>query len=222
MSRKTGRATSFASSTGWVKPGDAFPFRVTVTNATGAEVTDAVVTMDAPPAVTFTRAEPLGAGSEATTPAQVTWTLPTVAAGTPEAPTVETLVVEARAADLDTDPEVVWKDLSVTAGLTVTGAPIADATTHGPKVVPPSGEFDTARYGDKPFPIVPVDYSDRGHTDDHTGEELSRVIKQGAQHGMIDFDDHLYALVQSGDITADTALDNATNLTDLRMRLDGY
>ena len=52
--------------------------------------------------------------------------------------------------------------------------------------------------------------------------ELSRVIKQGAQHGMIDFDDHLYALVQSGDITADTALDNATNLTDLRMRLDGY
>ena len=32
-------------------------------------------------------------------------------------------------------------------------------TTRGPKVIPPTGGFETARYGDRPFPVVPVDYS---------------------------------------------------------------
>ena len=56
------------------------------------------------------------------------------------------------------DPQIVWKDLSSTATLgDVT------ATSHGPKVIPPSGGYETARYGDRPFPVVPVDFSDRAH-----------------------------------------------------------
>ena len=70
-------------------------------------------------------------------------------------------MVEARAAGLVADPEVVWKDLSTTATLTYAGQPAQiTSTTHGPKVIPPEGGFDTARYGDKPFPIVPVEYID--------------------------------------------------------------
>ena len=169
--------TSFASSTGWVKPGDAFPFRVTVTNATGHAVDDAVVRLDAPPSVAFTDAADMhGHGTVDQTTGTILWTLPTVATGTPETPLVETLVVEASAADLTADPEVVWKDLSTTADLTVGGSHLATSTTHGPKVVPPDGRFDTARYGDKPFPIVPVDYVDRQHEADHTGEQLSKVV----------------------------------------------
>ena len=30
-------------------------------------------------------------------------------------------------------------------------------------MIPPTGGFETARYGDRPFPVVPVDYSDRAH-----------------------------------------------------------
>ena len=169
--------TSFASSTGWVRPGDAFPFRVTVTNVTGAPVDGAQVTMTAPPSVTFTDAVALrDVDAVSHTAGAITWDLATVAAGTPETPTVATLVVEAQAADLTADPEVVWKDLSVAADLAVGAGHVASSATHGPKVVPPDGRFDTARYGDKPFPIVPVDYVDRQHAADHTGEQLSRVV----------------------------------------------
>ncbi len=67
-------------------------------------------------------------------------------------------VLEARADTLQQDPQIVWKDLSSTATLgDVT------ATSHGPKVIPPSGGYETARYGDRPFPVVPVDFSDRAH-----------------------------------------------------------
>ncbi|MGH3660105.1 MAG: hypothetical protein ACRDUA_26000, partial [Micromonosporaceae bacterium] len=55
---------------------------------------------------------------------------------------------------------MVWRDLSSTATVTV-GADSADVTSHGPKVIPPAGGFDTARYGDRPFPVVPVQYTDR-------------------------------------------------------------
>src|SRR4051812_27036029 len=40
------------------------------------------------------------------------------------------------------------------------GAPVL---SHGPKVIPPGGGLQTARYGDRPFPVVPVDYRDRKH-----------------------------------------------------------
>src|SRR3954468_14521939 len=69
----------------------------------------------------------------------------------PTKPAARTAVVEAKAATLDADPRIVWKNLSTTATSTTAGT----STSHGPKVIPPSETFDTARYGDRPFPVVP-------------------------------------------------------------------
>ena len=43
-------------------------------------------------------------------------------------------------------------------------------------MIPPDGGFDTARYGDRPFPVVPVDYFDRSTRGVHTGESLASKI----------------------------------------------
>jgi hypothetical protein len=50
------------------------------------------------------------------------------------------------------------------------------SASRGPKVIPPSENFDTARYGFRPFPVVPVDYFERKHEEAHTGDRLSKVI----------------------------------------------
>jgi Tfp pilus assembly ATPase PilU len=39
---------------------------------------------------------------------------------------------------------------------------------------------------------------------------------------MVSFDDYLYDLVESGQISRDTALANASNVTDLRLRFQGF
>jgi M6 family metalloprotease-like protein len=173
---------SYVSSVGWVKPGESFPFRVFVTNAMQQDATGASVTIDAPPSLTFLDATPLSGGGTATTTAgSITWALGTVPAATEAGPMVRTLVVTARAASLATDPEVVWKDLSSQATLSYGGGPAGiTASTHGPKVIPPDGGFETARYGDKPFPIVPVEYVDlerQGNAQwDNDADKLDTVV----------------------------------------------
>jgi twitching motility protein PilT len=52
--------------------------------------------------------------------------------------------------------------------------------------------------------------------------DIIDIIKTGRQHGMISFDDYLFDLADSGQITRDTALANATNVTDLRLRFQGF
>jgi twitching motility protein PilT len=52
--------------------------------------------------------------------------------------------------------------------------------------------------------------------------ELREAIKHGAQHGMVDFDEDLYRLAGRGLITRETALEHASNLTDLRLRFEGF
>lgn len=52
--------------------------------------------------------------------------------------------------------------------------------------------------------------------------DIIDVIKNGRQHSMISFDDYLFDLTESGQITRDTALANATNVTDLRLRFQGF
>ncbi|MDQ3778700.1 MAG: hypothetical protein M3310_07570, partial [Actinomycetota bacterium] len=164
----------FVSSLGWVKPGEAYPFRVLVKNFTGETKTGAVGTITAPDGVTFLGAKPLGgAGTATVDPTSISWRIPSIATGT-----AATLVVEARADTLGADPEIVWKDLSTKATLTYdgyAGAEIA-STTRGPKVIPPTGGFETARYGDKPFPIIPVDFRDRKHKPHRTGRKLAQVV----------------------------------------------
>ena len=75
-------------------------------------------------------------------------------------------MVEATADDYSQDPQIAWKNLSTDASMTYTGAgsPVT-SSSHGPKVIPKFGGYETARYGDRPFPVVPVDYSDRSHDD---------------------------------------------------------
>ncbi len=166
----------FVSSTGWVKPGQDFPLTSHVLNTAPEPLTDVTVTVAAPGSVTFTGAEALGGvGTVDVTPTTVTWTIPSVPAASEDAPGEVTLVTDARAADLSTDPRLVWKDLSSTATMTVAGEQVAE-TSHGPKVIPPSGGFETARYGDKPFPMVPVQYVDRAPQDGHDPAELDTIV----------------------------------------------
>jgi len=51
-------------------------------------------------------------------------------------------------------------------------------------VIPPAGGFETARYGDRPFPVVPVDYSDRAHdVAASTASKLASKINDPATPG---------------------------------------
>ena len=179
-----GLEASFVSSTGWVKPGDTYPFRVFVTNTADAPRTDLTVAVAVPAATTFTDAVVLGDAGDARIlgDGSISWTVDEVPAATQAGPGRSTLVVEAVADSLGEDPEVVWKDLSATATLTDGGEELV-STTHGPKVIPPAGGFETARYGDKPFAIVQVDFSDRKHEEEHTGQSLEEVVNDPAFEG---------------------------------------
>ncbi len=172
---------SYVSSLGWVKPGDGYPFRVNVKNQTTSAASNAQVTIPAPDGVTFTQVMPLGgAGTASIGGSGVTWSIPSVASGA-----TATLVVEAKADSVAQDPRIVWKDLSSTATLTYAGhAGSLSAESHGPKVIPPTGGFETARYGDKPFPIVPVDYTDRSHETRHSGDALARKVNSPGCPGL--------------------------------------
>jgi M6 family metalloprotease-like protein len=143
---------SFVSAVGWVKPGDTYPSRVIVRNTSSAPITDALVTVSAPPGSTI-----LKAGADTVDGGSYAWAVGPVLAGASK-----TLVLESKAATSADEPTIVWRDLSTTATVTVGGA-TKTLTSHGPKVIPPGSEYDTARYGDRPFPVVPVAYTDRGY-----------------------------------------------------------
>ncbi|MDO9456816.1 PKD domain-containing protein [Nocardioides sp.] len=176
-------ANSFVSSVGWVKPGESYPSSIRVTNPGATPVVGAVVTVTAPTGSTFLSASP-SAGTRSLAPAQVTWTIPTVPAAnaTTGAPGTATLVLESRAALASALPTIVWRDLSTTAVLAA-GGQSSTAVAHGPKVIPPSEVYDTARYGDRPFPIIPVQYTDRDYLPTHSGEDLAEKINSPAVAG---------------------------------------
>ncbi|MEA2622003.1 MAG: hypothetical protein QOH61_913 [Chloroflexota bacterium] len=170
---------NFTSSTGWVKPGDAYPFTVTVLNYTDQTKSNLVIDIPAPDGTTFTSVKTLGGGGSAgIVGGAVHWTRPTLGAATSAGARVAKIVVTAKADNRTQDPEIVWKDLSSIATLTYTGGPGAGlkSESHGPKVIPPSDAYDTARYGNKPFPMVPVDFTDRSHAVSHSGDDLNRVV----------------------------------------------
>ena len=167
---------SFVSAVGWVKPGETYPFRVFVKNFTDTARTGATVTIPPVDGTTFTQVSPVpGSGSAAIGgDGSITWTIGSVPAATATGPGLKTLVVEGRADTLNQDTQIVWKNLSSTATLSYAGGPAGIvSTSHGPKVIPPKATFDTARYGDRPFPVVPVDYFDRKHEAAHTGDRLA-------------------------------------------------
>ncbi|MAS55881.1 MAG: hypothetical protein CMJ44_14890 [Pimelobacter sp.] len=165
---------SFVSSVGWVKPGETYPSTITVSNPAATPVAGAVVDVSVPTGTTFESAKP-SAGTRTISATEVVWTIPSVPAATADGPGVVSLVLENTAALASQEPTIVWRDLSTTATLTV-GTETSDATAHGPKVIPPSETYETARYGDRPFPIVPVQYTDRTYVEGHTGETLAEKI----------------------------------------------
>lgn len=171
---------SFVSSVGWVKPGETYPSRIILSNPTVAPVAGAIVTVTAPTGTSFTQAS--GPGTHPVTPDTVTWTVPTVPAATGTTPGTATLVLENRADTVDQEPTIVWRDLSTSATLNA-GGPVQTVVSHGPKVIPPSEAYDTARYGDRPFPVIPVEYRDRAYLADHSGEQLEEVINSPAKPG---------------------------------------
>src|SRR4051812_31533651 len=172
----------FVSSKGWVKPAETSPATVRVTNTSVDPVSGASPTIPAVDGMTFTTATPIApAGGTATVApdgSTVTWSPDDFAGTNPGAPNgvAKKLVVEAKTKGLAADPQIIWKDLSATATLAFGGG-TKTAVTHGPKVIPVDDRYDSARYGDRPFPVVPVDYSDRSHdTAKHPGTAVNNVI----------------------------------------------
>ena len=169
-SRATGLVlhNSFVSSVGWVKPGETYPSTLTVSNPTKGTLAGGTVTVTAPKGTSFLKSS--GPGTHSTTARSIRWQVPAIKKGGQAR-----LVVEQRAASVTQLPTVVWRDLSTRATLSAAGR-TSTSTSHGPKVIPPDERFDTARYGDRPFPVVPVQYVDRAYTENHNGEDLEKVI----------------------------------------------
>lgn len=168
---------NFTSAVGWVQPGEEYPFRLHVRNLRSQASSDVRVTVPQVDGMSFVSATPVaGAGSaEIRGDGSLVWTLGTVPAGSVDAPTERTLVVTARARTLAQDEQVVWKNLSTEAVLTSDAGRVV-AESHGPKVIPPNGTYETARYGDRPFPVVPVNYADLDYLDRNSGGDLDEVI----------------------------------------------
>ena len=172
---------AFTSSVGWVKPGETYPFRLTVENFRTTPATGAQVVLAVPSGTTL---QPPAGGGATVSGDTLTWDVGTVPAGTPDGPGTRSLVAEATVDTLAQDPEVAWKDLSGIATLTYDGGPAGLTNrSHGPKVIPPKGGYETARYGDRPFPVVPVDFSDRKHGAGHTASTLAGKINDPENPG---------------------------------------
>ncbi|MDQ3283711.1 MAG: hypothetical protein M3Q69_20100, partial [Acidobacteriota bacterium] len=171
----------FNSAYGWVKPGETYPFFITY-EAGAAGATAATVKVSLPPSAVYVNASPAPAAGTGSSTSPLTWNLGTLA---PNA--TGRIMVRARALGLDEDPEIVWKDISATARLTasVGGIPQPEvvANTMGPKVT----TLPTARYGERPFPVVMVQYQDIKHctgpgtpypecTGNHTAAALDAAV----------------------------------------------
>ncbi|HEX2241557.1 MAG TPA: immune inhibitor A domain-containing protein, partial [Actinomycetota bacterium] len=178
---------SFVSSRGWVKPGERYPFRIIVTSSRSTPVSGAQVTVGRVDGTTFLSASSADdAGRAVIRGGNIHWMVGELPAASEKKPVTRTLVVVARSDPLWQDPQIVWKNLSSEAELSYTdksGSHSVRATSHGPKVIPPDPRFESARYGDRPFPVVPVDYSDREHSPDRSGERLEEVLNSPTYPG---------------------------------------
>ncbi len=165
---------SFVTSRGWVKPGEEYVSRVLVRNFDAEAARDVTVTLPGATGATLIEATPVsGAGAAAIADGAVSWEVGEVPGATDGGPGLATLVVGWQAASLSELDTVVWRDLSATATVEPGGA---TSTSHGPKVIPPDTNFDTHKYGDRPFPVVPVDFRDFKHLEESGGEVLADAI----------------------------------------------
>lgn len=174
-------SAKFNSAYGWVKPGEAYPFFINY-EAGAAGATAATISVTIPPSAVFVSATPAPSSGNGSISSPLTWNLGLLA---PNAS--GRILVRARALTLTEDPEIIWKDLSATARLNVTAGVVAQpqivAKTMGPKVT----TLTTARYGERPFPVVMVQYQDIKRckgvgdpypecTGDHTAAALDSAV----------------------------------------------
>ena len=147
------------------------PRAIIVTNPADSAVSDVSVTVGAPRGTSFTGARAPQAASPALR-GPVTWTIPNVPAGSADEPAQTHLILE-HAADSSTARSPPWCGAtSSTRAVAPRQRQAGDRRQPRPRVIPQGEQYDTARYGDRPFPVVPVDYIDRKHQTDHTGELL--------------------------------------------------
>ncbi|HVL90465.1 MAG TPA: immune inhibitor A domain-containing protein [Actinomycetota bacterium] len=165
---------SYVSSTGWVKPGEVYPFKVIVRGGKTA-ASNVRINVALPPSASFVSSTPAPAIAA---PRAASFTIPTVAPNT-----TTRIVIQARAASLTEDPEIIWKDLSATATMMIGPQEAGTSVTHGPRVT----TLESARYGDRPFPILMVEYQDVKHctgegepyaecTGNHTAEKFEQAV----------------------------------------------
>ena len=162
---------------GWVRPGEGFPVVLTY-QAGGTGALGATVRVTLHDASLFLSSTPPPASGNGTPGSPLVYSLGNIGpSGAGQ------IVIEARAKDLTEDPEVMWKDVSADVTLQTTGQPALACKTHGPKVT----TLETARYGDRPFPVVMVQYQDVKHctapgvpfpecTGNHTAQGLDVAI----------------------------------------------
>ncbi|MEA2460292.1 MAG: hypothetical protein QOH90_469 [Actinomycetota bacterium] len=176
---------SFVSAVGWVKPGESYPSRILVRNYKKKPALNARVKVRRVNGTKFLSAKPTkGSGKAKIRRGAIVWKIGKIPAASKGVPGAKTLLVTARAKSTKQDPKVVWKNLSSKAKLRYRGHRKAiKSTSHGPKVIPPDQAYDTARYGDRPFPVVPVDYFDRKHDAAHSGEILAKTINSPKKEG---------------------------------------
>ena len=143
---------SFVSSVGWVKPGDTYPFRIIVTNPTGAAVTGASVTVTAPRGTTFTAAPQRHRHAHGGSAGEITWNVTRAVAATGAPPAGPPSSSRTRPPRCRQEPTLVWRDLSTTA----TRSPSAVDRGHGDEPRPegdPAG--DDLRHRALRRPAVP-------------------------------------------------------------------
>lgn len=165
------------ASNGWVAPGGSFPLIVFYNTGTvGAAGLQVKVELN--PAAAFVTSTPAPAGGTGTAADPLVYNVGVV---TPN--TKGKIVIEARSKSLTEDPEVYWKDLNSLVTVSATGATTGSARTLGPKVT----TLHSARYGERPFPVIMVQYQDIRRctgvgtpyaecTGDHTAEKLDEVV----------------------------------------------
>lgn len=157
--------TVFVSERGWVEPGEEYIHEVEYRNASATPATGVVLTDVLPDTVTFVSATPAPTSVSGNT---LTWSIGTIGAGTQwpsGAGASNRILVTARAKTTAQDPQIMWKDASDTLTIAQTGQSDAASTSHGPRIT----TLETARYGDRPFPVVLIEYTDNKHSPAATG-----------------------------------------------------
>jgi M6 family metalloprotease-like protein len=161
---------------GWVAPGETYPLIVKY-RADGA-VVGATVEVTLHSAAVFVSSTPAAVSGTGASGSPLTYAIGPLTAGQ-----TDKIIIQARSKGLGEDPEVMWKDISADVVATVTGEAALPLRTHGPKVT----THKSARFGDRPFPVVMVQYQDIKHctgvdtpypgcTGNHTADALDEAI----------------------------------------------